>query len=348
MLSESHVCKTDSEEVYAIYEDNGSNNKVEQTEKVVPQKLTLGRILVVDAISSVRSRRLLKVLLDSGSTTTLINKRCLPRHCKPNEISSSRQVNTLAGTYTSTEVVIMRNLRLPEFDRNRNVNQQKALVFQSETCKYDVILGADFLTKTGIDIKYSTGTIEWFDNELPLCNPHLFQDKDFEAMAEIVEVQQEEALFGMDWYNPTCYAVEILDAKYGKVDIDELINQLNHLNTEQKKDLRKVLMDHTKLFDGTLGVYPDRKFHIDLVPGAIAKHARPYPVPVIHLSAFKKELLHLVKIGILSPQGASEWASPMFITPKKDGRVCWVIDLQELNKVVKWKQYPLPIIWDIL
>jgi hypothetical protein len=257
-------------------------------------------------------------------------------------------VNTLAGTYTSTKVVIMRNLRLPEFDKIRNFDQQKALVFHSETCKYDVILGADFLTKTGIDVKYNTGTMEWFDNELPLCNPHLLQDKDFEAMAEIVEVQQEEALFGMDWYCPTCYAFEILDAKYEKVDVDEVINQLNHLNAEQNEDLREVLMEHTKLFDGTLGVYPHRKFHIDLVPGAIAKHARPYPVPVIHLSTFKKELLHLVKIGILSPQGASEWSSPTFITPKKDGRVRWVSDLWELNKVVKRKQYPLPIIWDIL
>ncbi len=69
------------------------------------------------------------------------------------------------------------------------------------------------------------------------------------------------------------------------------------MNTDQKEDLRKVLMEHTKPFDGTLGVYPHRKFHIDLVKGAIAKHARPYSVPVIHLSAFKKELLHLVKIG---------------------------------------------------
>ncbi len=121
------------------------------------------------------------------------------------------------------------------------------------------------------------------------------------------------------------------------------------MNTEQKEDLRKVLMEHTKLFVGTLGVYPHRKFHIDLVPGAIAKHTRLYPVPVIHLSAIKKELLHLVKIGILSLQGASEWASPMFFASKKDGGVHWVSDLRELNKVlVKKKQYPLPIIWDIL
>ena len=86
----------------------------------------------------------------------------------------------------------MRNLRLPEFDKNRNVDQQKALVFQSETCKYDVILGADFLTKTGIDVKYSTGTMEWFNSELPLRNSHLLEVKVFQAMAELTEVQQEE------------------------------------------------------------------------------------------------------------------------------------------------------------
>jgi hypothetical protein len=50
---------------------------------------------------------------------------------------------------------------------------------------------------------------------------------------------------------------------------------------------------------------------------AVPKHLRPYAIPVIHLEAFKRELIHLVKIGVLSPQGASEWASPTFIAPKK-------------------------------
>jgi hypothetical protein len=98
-----------------------------------------------------------------------------------------------------------------------------------------------------------------------------------------------------------------------------------------------VLNEHTKLFDGTLGVYPHRKFYIDLMSGAVPKHFRPYALPVINLEAIKKELIHNFKIGVLSPQGASEWASPTFITPKKDGRVHWVSDLRELNKVVKRK-----------
>ncbi len=44
-------------------------------------------------------------------------------------------------------MVVMHNLSLPELDKNRNVNQQKKLIFESDTCKYDVILSADFWLK---------------------------------------------------------------------------------------------------------------------------------------------------------------------------------------------------------
>ncbi len=67
---------TCTEEMYVIYEeDNGSNKEVDKPKKTVPQNLTPVRIMVVDTISSIRSRTLLKVLLDSESTTTLINKK---------------------------------------------------------------------------------------------------------------------------------------------------------------------------------------------------------------------------------------------------------------------------------
>jgi hypothetical protein len=46
----------------------------------VPKQLAPVTIMVVDTISSVNSRILLKVLLDSGSTTTMINRKCPPRN----------------------------------------------------------------------------------------------------------------------------------------------------------------------------------------------------------------------------------------------------------------------------
>jgi hypothetical protein len=229
--------------------------------------------MVVDTISAVKSCTLLKVLFDPGSTATLINPKCLPKHCKANPIKQERKINTLAGSCESKNMVFMRNLRLPELDTNRIIDQQKALVFNGQ-CKYDVILGADFLSKLGINIKYSTGTIECFDNELPMRDPRKLNDKEYLAMADILGVQCEaEDIFGMDWYDPTCYVSEILDAKYGQVSTDEVVDQLNHLTTDQKHDLKVLFKDFTKLFNGTLDVYPHRKFHIDLIPGAKPKHS---------------------------------------------------------------------------
>jgi hypothetical protein len=139
-----------------------------------------------------------------------------------------------------------------------------------------------------------------------------------------------------------------MDAKYGKVSTDDVVDQLPHLTSNQKDDLKGLFHGLAKLFDGTLGVYPNQKFHINLIPGAKPKHSRSYAIPRIHLDAFKKEHDNLVQIKVSSPTGASEWGSPTFVTPKKGNTIRWVSDLRELNKVVLRKQYPLPIINSIL
>jgi hypothetical protein len=66
------------------------------------------------------------------------------------------------------------------------------------------------------------------------------------------------------------------------------------------------------------------------------------------LKTFKNELDHLVRLGVLTSQQESEWASPSFIIPKKDRRVFWISNLRQLNKVIRPKQFPLLIITDIL
>jgi hypothetical protein len=72
------------EDAYAISEENSDEQGTVNKINVLPNQsnLTPITIMVVDTISAVKSRRLLKVLLDSGSTMTVINKKCLPKIAK--------------------------------------------------------------------------------------------------------------------------------------------------------------------------------------------------------------------------------------------------------------------------
>ena len=93
------------------------------------------------------------------------------------------------------------------------------------------------------------------------------------------------------------------------------------MTKNQKDDIKSLINKHDTLFDGKLRVYPHKKVHLDLKEGARPVHVRSYPVPRVYKPVFKKELDHLIEEGILLPQSSSEWASGMFIAPKKDERV---------------------------
>jgi hypothetical protein len=109
-----------------------------------------------------------------------------------------------------------------------------------------------------------------------------------------------------------------------------------------------MLIKHEPLFDGTLGCYPHKKIHLELLDGVEPVHQKAYPVAHVHQEELLRELKNLVKIRVLERCGATEWASPIFIIPKKDGRIQWVSDFRQLNAVITHKQYPLPVIQDVL
>ena len=159
--------------------------------------LTPITIMVVDTMGLKKSRSLLKVLFDPGSTKSLISRKALPRMAQLIPLTSAKKVITLADSMQTKDMVHLRDLKLPEVDKNRRIDEQKALIFDGKY-RYDVILGADFLTKSGIDINYSTGTMHWFENVCPIREPWKLDNSEYNAMASAYDIQHDDELVGED------------------------------------------------------------------------------------------------------------------------------------------------------
>jgi hypothetical protein len=110
-----------------------------------------------------------------------------------------------------------------------------------------------------------------------------------------------------------------------------------------------LLQKYEHLFDGTL-----REFNMDPIglhlvdKGVKSVNARQYTVPRSVEQQLCTEVARLVDIGVLEEDYASEWASPTFATPKKNGTIRVVSDFRKLNSLLKHHPFPIPKIGDMI
>jgi hypothetical protein len=128
----------------------------------------------------------------------MIKRSALPEGVITKLLGDTKLGRILAGCLKMQEVVTMRDIRLPEFNKNRRINQQKVLVFDNDKVKRDIILCKNFLSKTGIKLNYSKGNMEWFDYSIPFCPPGGLDSKKIDAMEDMFHIQVKGKIFGED------------------------------------------------------------------------------------------------------------------------------------------------------
>ena len=52
-------------------------------------------------------------------------------------------------------------------------------------------------------------------------------------------------------------------------------------------------------FNGELGTFKPYEIELELKPDASPKGSQAYPVPITHLSAYKKRLEEMINLGVL-------------------------------------------------
>jgi len=246
--------------------------------------------------------------------------------------SNSSQWRTAAGTVNSNKTTKI-HFTLPEFYEN-TIIEHKVHVFKTPL-NYDMIIGRDLLKSLGMKLDFESEQVWWREAFIPMkpvnANINDFFAQDSKAMEDASERIKR-----------------ILDAKYEPADLQEVATASKHLTSQEQGTLLQLLRKYSDLFDGTLGNWTGTELSIDLKPGAEPFHSHSYPIPKVHEQTLRMEVDRLVQIGVLRKINHSEWGSPTFIIPKKDGSVRFISDFRELNKRIKRKPFPIPKIQDLM
>ena len=129
-------------------------------------------------------------------------------------------------------------------------------------------------------------TCKWYGLTIPFHKLDFFKDK--ESLCDILTIPSARVAH-LDQESHAATAVtRSIDTTES---IPEVVKAQTHLSEQQRADLLHALSKFPKLFDGSLGLYPKQKFHIELKEGAVPYHVRgPYSVPVQNLPVLKQEL----------------------------------------------------------
>ena len=120
----------------------------------------------------------------------------------------------------------------------------------------------------------------------------------------------------------------ILDAKYEKADLPKIVSDYNHISTNQKQQLLRLLQKHETLFDGTLGTWKGSTYDIELKDNVKPYHARAYNMPKSIEKTMKLQVDRLCKIGVLKRVNRQNGQHPHLSYPRKTQ----LFDLSQTSK----------------
>ena len=227
----------------------------------------------------VPKQKIIRVLLDSGSDGDLLFQE---KGKGKNYPYLTRQVPK--SWCTSNGIFQTKgkgSLEVQFFDYSEN----KAVFITPDIVEYDIkssgkpvfdlIIRTKTMNELGIILDFSEKIITIDSIKLPMTSIENLSKSNKEALdfntsiARSVEPKSTELA--------TQRIVKILDAKYEKANIPELIkNNCSHLNPEEQKKLLEVLTEFEDLFDGTLGDWNTEPVSFELKEGATPYHGRAY------------------------------------------------------------------------
>ena len=174
--------------------------------------------------------------MDSGASASIIHGRFVSD--LPRQKGKGVTWSTMGGQFETADVC-KTQLCLPELNSTALINVE--LHITNQDSKYDVILGRDLCCQLGIVIDFEKGLIKWNEAQARMKNANIRDGKVIYAIDDSRQVQLA-----------TKRVKKILDAKYEKANLVEVVRKCTHLSESERVPLLTLLRRYKPMFDGTL------------------------------------------------------------------------------------------------
>ena len=113
--------------------------------------------------------------------------------------------------------------------------------------------------------------------------------------------------------------------------------------------LKKLMKEHSAMLADKSGTIKELKAKLSVTPGAQPIFCQPRDIPIAFNEAVENEIYRLEENGILKSVTDSDWASPVLIVPKPNGKIRICGDYKRtVNSVIENEEFPIPTPVDLL
>ena len=206
---------SDVEDYYNLHIENHRTTKRRKISQATSE-------LVGEVLNNDNQPHPIRVLLDSGTTATIILKPFVNNISKYKHERTKWQ--TMGGNFHTRRKALI-SFKLIEFSNNKMINWTAHVdeTTDPSKAKYDLIIGSDLMSKLKIDLLYSQQQIVWDEVSIPMKNRGTISDHNITH--DIYELSKESTVIQMSKERHN----KIVQAMYGKVDIRKHVQTLQHL-----------------------------------------------------------------------------------------------------------------------
>lgn len=248
----------------------------------------------------------INALLDPGSAQSFIIGETFNKLCQsfPNLPVTKVARSCTMANANSTQISESVKLKVTFLNFSW---KQEFWVFQD--LAFQAVLGTDFMTATGLSLNFDRTSLR-FQFKPDLCVP----------------VPSTVSLMSMGPLTEEC----------------SQLPSVAHLPEYQQERLFPLLQDFSDVLTDKLGLTTVGMCHLELIDARPCR-SHPYPLPPPKLKLLREHIEKLVKSGVVV-ESSSDYSSPCFLVPKKDGGHRLVVDYRKVNALIRFDTFPLPTV----